>query len=61
MKSEGKLRRNYLKGTGGDTLNALLCAIGHNMRMIWRKIISFFALIWEYLINNLQIKNYLRV
>ena len=60
MKSEGKLRRNYLKGTPGDTLNALLCAIGHNMRMIWRKIRSLFVFIWICLFNNLGIKNVLR-
>lgn len=45
MKSEGKLRRNYLKGTIGDALNALLCAIGHNLRLIWRNIRSLFAFI----------------
>jgi IS5 family transposase len=60
MKSEGKLRRNYLKGTLGDTLNALLCAIGHNMRMIWRKIRSLFILIWGCLFNNIGIDNILR-
>ena len=56
MKSEGKLRRNYLKGTLGDTLNALLCAIGHNMRMIWRKIRSLFVLIWVCHLNNLGVE-----
>ena len=34
MKSDGKLGRNYLKGYLGDKLNALLCGIGHNMRLI---------------------------
>jgi transposase, IS5 family len=34
MKSEGKLRRNFLKGNLGDRLNALLCAVGHNLRLI---------------------------
>jgi IS5 family transposase len=57
MKSEGKLRRNYLKGTIGDALNALLCAIGHNMRMIWRHIRSLFALILLCLFDNFEIKN----
>lgn len=61
MKSDGKLKRNYLKGTLGDTLNALLCAIGHNMRMIWRKIRSLFVLIWICFFNNQEIKNILRV
>lgn len=34
MKTDGKLDRNYLKGHLGDELNALLCGIGHNMRLI---------------------------
>ena len=34
MKNQGKLDRNYLKGLQGDELNALLCAIGHNMRRL---------------------------
>ena len=37
MKSEGKLGCNYLKGRLGDHLNAVLCAIGHNLRMILRR------------------------
>ena len=36
MKSDGKLGRNYLKGTFGDCFNAILCGIGHNARMILR-------------------------
>jgi IS5 family transposase len=36
MKSDGKLDRNYLKGTLGDCLNAILCGIGHNARMLLR-------------------------
>lgn len=34
MKSDGKLNRNYLKGQVGDCLNAILCGIGHNIRLI---------------------------
>ena len=34
MKSDGKLGRNYLKGLLGDCLNAILCGIGHNARII---------------------------
>ncbi len=34
MKSDGKLNRNYLKGRVGDCLNAILCGIGHNIRLI---------------------------
>lgn len=55
MKSEGKLRRNYLKGAIGDALYALLCAIGHNMRLIWRTIRSLFVLIFVYLFGDLEI------
>lgn len=34
MKSDGKLDRNFLKGLIGDKLNAVLCGIGHNIRLI---------------------------
>ncbi|MCG8340885.1 MAG: hypothetical protein MI674_06485 [Cytophagales bacterium] len=34
MKNEGKLGVNYLKGVVGAPLNALLCAIGHNLRIL---------------------------
>lgn len=34
MKSDGKLDRNYLKGVEGDCVNAILCGIGHNIRLI---------------------------
>ena len=34
MKSDGRLDRNYLKGTMGDAINALLCGAGYNLRLI---------------------------
>ena len=34
MKSDGKLGKNYLKGVLGDCVNAILCGIGHNVRII---------------------------
>lgn len=43
MKNEGKLRRNWLKGSLGDALNAVLCGAGHNLRMILRAIRLFYA------------------
>ena len=46
MKSDGKLGRNYLKGKEGDRNNAILVGIGHNLRMILRKLRSFFAQIF---------------
>jgi IS5 family transposase len=34
MKTDGRLDRNYLKGTPGGAVNAILCAAGHNLRLI---------------------------
>ena len=48
LKSDGLLERNHLKGTDGDAINAILCAIGHNMRLLaawlkalWRALFRF--------------------
>lgn len=38
MKNEGLLRRNWLRGSLGDALHAVLCGVGHNLRMILRKL-----------------------
>ncbi len=45
MKNDGRLRRNWLKGTQGDAFHALLCGCGHNLRMILRKLRLLLALI----------------
>jgi len=34
MKNDGRLARNYLSGTLGDKINALLCGCGHNVRKL---------------------------
>jgi len=34
MKQDGHLERNALKGSEGDVINVLLCAIGHNLRLL---------------------------
>ena len=34
MKSDGLLDKNWLKGSLGDAMHALLCGAGHNLRMI---------------------------
>jgi transposase, IS5 family len=34
MKTDGLLDRNWLKGTLGDAMHAVLCGAGHNLRMI---------------------------
>lgn len=38
MKNDGRLRKNWLKGTAGDAFHAILCGCGHNLRMILRKL-----------------------
>ena len=43
MKSDGRLARNFLKGVEGDAMNALLCAAGHNLRKILKKLRLFCA------------------
>lgn len=40
MKNDGKLGRNYLKGELGDEFNAILCGIGHNLRLIYNWIFA---------------------
>lgn len=45
MKTDGKLDRNWLKGTLGDAMHAVLCGAGHNLRMILRKLRLFCALV----------------
>ena len=37
LKNDGRLGRNFLLGKLGDKLNALLCACGHNLRLMLRK------------------------
>jgi IS5 family transposase len=34
MKAEGHLGRCYLKGSAGDAANAILSAVGHNLRLV---------------------------
>jgi IS5 family transposase len=41
MKTDGHLGRCYLKGRGGDAANAILSAVGYNLRLVlsWLRII----------------------
>jgi transposase, IS5 family len=41
MKAEGHLGRCYLKGSAGDAANAILTAVGHNLRLVlaWLRIL----------------------
>ena len=34
MKTDGLLDRCYLKGKTGDAIHAILCGIGHNLRLL---------------------------
>ena len=47
MKSDGRLGRNYLKGTNGDQHHAILCGIGHNLRMLRSFLTHFLRLIMD--------------
>lgn len=38
MKNDGLLGRNWLRGSIGDAMHAVLCGAGHNLRMILRKL-----------------------
>ena len=40
MKTEGKLDRNWFKGTLGDAVHAVLCSAGHNLRLMMNKVRS---------------------
>jgi transposase, IS5 family len=47
MKAEGHLGRCYLKGRAGDAANAILSAVGHNLRLVlaWLRMILRFILL----------------
>lgn len=48
MKRTHRLNRNYLKGILGDQINALMAGIGHNLKMILRKIFWLLFLLRNY-------------
>ena len=45
MKDDGLLERNHLAGAEGDAINVILCAAGHNMRLLARWLRVLLALI----------------
>ncbi len=49
MKQDGKLGRCYLKGPVGDQIHALFVAVGHNFRLILRKLRLFCVIFWWYI------------
>lgn len=46
LKNDGLLGRNYLKGELGDAMHAILCAAGHNIRLIRRQLRIFWPWFW---------------
>jgi IS5 family transposase len=55
MKAEGHLGRCYLKGTAGDAANAILTAIGHNLRLVLAWLRMLLRLILEALWRSLDV------
>ena len=55
MKAEGHLGRCYLKGTAGDAANAILTAIGHNLRLVLAWLRMLLRLILEALWRSLAV------
>lgn len=53
QKADGKLGRNWLKGVLGDAQNAVLCAVGHNLRKILAHLRRLFVRIWTWWIPAL--------
>lgn len=49
MKTEGRLGRNSLKGALGDAMHALLCAAGHNLRLILNHLRDLFVFFWAWM------------
>ena len=61
MKAEGHLGRCYLKGTAGDAANAILTAVGHNLRLVlaWLRMLLRLNLnaLWRDLVIHLAPKS----
>ena len=45
LKGDGLLERNHLAGPDGDAINVILCAAGHNMRLLARWLRFFLLMI----------------
>ena len=56
MKNDGHLGRNYLKGREGDAANAILCAVGHNFRLILAWLRMFLRLWLEATLASFDVK-----
>ena len=56
LKSEHRLGRNYLKGSVGDTNNALLAGMGFNLMLLLRELAGNFLgpILWAFLCLDLR-------
>ena len=52
MKDDGHLDRNFLRGADGDAINAVLAAVGHNLRLLRRWLAWLLALLLSALIPS---------
>ncbi len=52
LKEDGHLERNHLAGAEGDAINAILCAAGHNMRLLAAWIRLLFALLMAIILGR---------
>jgi transposase, IS5 family len=50
MKEDGHLGRNFLHGRHGDQNNAVLCAVGHNLRLVLRWLTILLRLLMDVLL-----------
>jgi IS5 family transposase len=57
LKQDGKLGRNYLKGTLGNEMNALLSGAGFNMRTILKKLNLIFYRLFKEIFQPLNSPN----
>ena len=54
-KNDGRLGRNYLLGTAGDKINAILAAAGHNLRLVLKRLALLFARISEVVVYMIAV------
>lgn len=53
MKDDGLLERNHLAGEVGDAANVVLCAAGHNMRLLARWLRRLLLFSWRWMMDRI--------
>jgi IS5 family transposase len=54
IKNEHRMGRNYLAGTNGDAINAILAAVGYNFRLLLNWLRLLLRLLLASLIGNVK-------